>query len=74
MAQAKPVLTNDDVAPELLASSIVIVAEGAKALLGSRLTKRAVLLLVQDACPGSISLANVEMVLNAAADLRRYVK
>jgi MinD superfamily P-loop ATPase len=71
---AKPVIELGDTAPNLLAEAIVDVAAGAKKLLGSRLSKRAVLLLVRDKTGGRVSLTDIETILDAAADLGSYVK
>jgi hypothetical protein len=70
----KPTIV-DDVGPELLASEIAKVARAAQALLASRLTRRAVILLIQDLCPGRMAQRDIESVLDAAAALERvYVK
>ena len=58
---------------EIIAQSIKEIAEGMKALKSSRLTKRAVLVLVRDSC--NESLATIERVLNSLEDLERtYLK
>jgi len=73
-ATKKPetVVKLDGPAPEILASAIVEVAESAKKLLSSKLTKRAVLLLIKDKC--GVNMTEIDAVLSAAADLGSYVK
>jgi hypothetical protein len=62
-----------EVGPEILAKAIVEVSEAAKKLLASRLTRRALLILLKDASGESMDVCG--RVLDAAADLRRtYVK
>jgi hypothetical protein len=73
-AKPKPVIELGDTDPDLLASAIVDVAAGAKKLLGSRLSRRAILILIQDKAVGKHSLADIEAILNAAADLGSYVR
>lgn len=69
---ADPVVKIDNVAPEILATAIVDVAKAAKALLGSRLSKRALLVLLHDKT--KIPYVTIERVLDAAADLGSFVK
>lgn len=71
-AAGKPVIELGDTAPDLLAQAIVDVAEAAKRLNGSRLSARAVHLLIRDKC--NVPLVTISKVLNAAADLGSYVK
>jgi hypothetical protein len=72
----KPTIINDTEQPvEIIVSAIAQVAEGARKLLGSRLSKRALLVLIQDAAPGSISLSVIETVLDTAALLdKKFIK
>lgn len=77
MARATKVVQDpgDEVPREVLAKAVVEVADAAKRLLNGPLTKRAVIVLVQDACKGQVSRAVVEVVLDAASDLKRlYVR
>lgn len=63
------------VEPEVLAQAIVDVAAGAKKLLGSRLTERAVLVLIQDSITPFIGIREIKAVLYAASQLEdRYIK
>jgi hypothetical protein len=63
--------------PEEMADAIVAVAEGARRLLGSRLSKQAIVLLIQDAIPTKDRPTRNQIadVLTHAADLDRvYLK
>jgi len=62
----------DDTAPEVLATAIVKLATAARQLLDSRLTDRAIQVLLRDAT--GESMATIERVLKGAATLNRYVK
>ena len=63
------------VAQEILAESIVAVAKAASVLLSGPLKRRAIFVLIRDATSHTVSLNDIEKVLDAAADLqRRYVK
>jgi hypothetical protein len=61
---------------ELLASSIVQVAEGFKAVLASPLSQRALIVLLQDAIGGQhVSKAQIKLVLEALPRLKGwYIK
>ncbi|MES2359963.1 MAG: hypothetical protein V4529_16610 [Gemmatimonadota bacterium] len=76
MAKAKteePVIINNKAdPPEILATSIREVAEAARKLLATRLTKRAILVLLKDSC--GLPMHEIEKVLDHAASLDRYVK
>lgn len=64
---------NNPEPPEVMARSIVEIAEGARKLLGSRLKERAVLVLLKDAT--GETLETIRRVLNAAASLdKTYLK
>ena len=69
-------LVNDAEAPtEILASSIVTIAEGMRKLRNGRLADRALFLLIQDACPENMSLARIRSVLDAIGELdKQYVR
>lgn len=73
----KVVVTQDPELPvetEVLAEAIVAISASAKKLLGGKLKKRAVLVLIQDASPRNLTLSDIEAVLDTAADLeKRYV-
>lgn len=66
----------DDTTPEVLAQSIVSVAESARKLLSSRLSERAILILIQDAVSGPpLRMTDIQLVLRAAANLDgKYLK
>jgi molybdenum-dependent DNA-binding transcriptional regulator ModE len=69
----------NEVAIEILGQAIVDVAEGAKKLLSSRLTERAVVTLIQDylgadARGNKVARRDIERVLAAAADLKFFLK
>jgi hypothetical protein len=70
-----PVIKQDpeaEVAPEILAQAIVDVAAAAKKLLASRLSKRAIILLIHD--HSGVPKREIERVLDSAASLTYYVK
>jgi len=75
-ATPKPVIELGDTDPKLLADAIVHVASGAKKLLGSGLTKDALVVLIQHKCggPSAVSRGDIIKVLDAAADLGSFVK
>lgn len=64
-----------EVAAEILAEAIVQVAAAAQKLLASRLTRRALILLVHDACGGNVGKRDIDLVLTYSASLANiYVK
>jgi hypothetical protein len=67
------VLKNTTDPPEILASAIKDVAEAARKLLSSKLTKRAIVILLKDSI-GYISMKDIELVLDHAACLDKFVK
>lgn len=71
MKEPKMTIVPDTEDLEILASSIVAVAEGARRLKASRLKDRAILLLIRDSIPGTmkIALSDIQNVLDAAANL-----
>jgi hypothetical protein len=69
-----PVIVDDGVGPEILASAIVGVAESAKRLLGSRLDRRAIVVLIQELCSSKVSRADINAVLDAASRLDTLVR
>jgi hypothetical protein len=69
------VINDGTVTAEILASAIVAIASAANALRSGRLTDRALLILIQDACPTTIGLDKIRMVLDAIGNLKKkYVK
>ena len=63
------------VKPSVLADSVVAVAEGMRRALAGGLTRRAVVVLIQDSVKGTISRAEIEKVLDAVENLdKRYVR
>jgi hypothetical protein len=72
--ETKPVIVNDtETTPEMLASAIEEVAAGARKLLNSRLSTRAITVLLKDAT--GLPMADIEAVLRSAACLDvRYLK
>lgn len=68
-----PLLNNDiDAAPEVLASAILEIEQAAKKLLGGRLTKHALLVLLKDS--SGVPMRTIDKVLEHTASLSRYVK
>jgi hypothetical protein len=75
MTQQQPkgaVVLDTDSTPEVLASAIEDVADAARRLLGSRLSERAIVLLLHD--HSGVPQKQIRAVLNSAANLRFYVK
>jgi len=72
------IVKNEDKVIELkiMEEAIVEVANAARKLLNSKLTKRAVLVLIKDSMTGSgLPLRDIELVLDMAAKLdKRYLK
>lgn len=65
----------NEIPVEVLADAIVQVADAAKRLLSSRLTTRAVVLLIHDACGGAVGKRDIQMVLEKSAMLAAtYIK
>ena len=63
-----------EVPAEILAQSIETVAAGMRKLTATRLSRRALHILIRDACNG-VGIAEIEAVLNAVENLdRRYLK
>lgn len=68
----EPVVVNNTQMPaEILASAIKDVADGAKKLLASRLSRRAILVLLKDST--NVSMAQIDLVLEHAAKLDKYI-
>lgn len=58
----------DDVGPEIIAQSIVDIATGMKAITASRLSRRALIVLLKDV--SGVSHSNIIKVLDALEDLK----
>lgn len=74
-----PIIKQDkgsEVPIEILAKSIVEVSEAARKMLASRLTKRAICILIKDSMSGTgLPMKDIQMVLDCAATLdKRYIK
>lgn len=73
-----PIIKKDKDNPEpteVIAKAIIEVAEAARKLNGSKLKRRAVVLLLKDMTGNSVSNRDIEMVLDCAAELdKRYIK
>lgn len=61
---------------KVMEQAIVDVAEAARKLLNSRLSKRAILVLIKDSMTGQgVPMKDIELVLDCAAKLdKRYLK
>jgi len=69
-SKPKPrVVDDDEMGPELLASEIKKISDAAKELLSSKLSRRCILVLLNDAT--GISKRDIGEVLDAAADLEK---
>lgn len=66
----------NEIPAEIFEQAIIDLAKGFKALTDSRLSKRAIVLLVRDAAgPSKVTASQVAWVLDAAAELERtYIK
>lgn len=60
-------IKSDETEADVLAAAIVDVAKSARKLLGSKLSKRAITVLLNNSC--KVSQADIERVLCAAANL-----
>lgn len=73
-----PVIKNDKDKPlpvEIIAESIVEVAKGFRAMRNSRLTRRAIMILIKDSCTGNVTLSDISKIMDAAADLdKNFIK
>jgi hypothetical protein len=65
------VVNDAEVPTEILASSIVEIAQGIRKLRSGKLNDRALFLLIQDACKVNIGLATIREVFDAIGDLER---
>lgn len=60
---------------EIIAQAIIDVSAAAKKLLSSRLSMRAIVILIQHSSVKSLSIADIQNVLNCAATLEEtYIK
>lgn len=66
------VVLDEGQTPEILASAIKDVADAAKKLLSTRLTKRAILVLLKDMSGQPMHV--IESILDNAASLDRFIK
>jgi hypothetical protein len=72
-AKVEPVIvTNKSDAPEILASAIEDVAKSAKQLLNSRLSRKAISILISHTAKQPQWI--VELILNEAANLDKFVQ
>jgi hypothetical protein len=72
---AVQIVNDAEVPAEVLASSIVTIAEGVRKLRAAKLGDRALFLLIQDACPERIGLDKIRMIFDAAGELdKRYIR
>jgi len=73
-SKAQKIRVEDDgIGPALLASEIARVSRAAQALLSSRLTNKAIFVLIKD--HSGVPMATIEKVLKSAADLEKvYTK
>lgn len=74
-----PIIKQDkqnEIPVEVLAKSIVEVADAAKKLLSSKLSKRAICVLIKDSMSGpGVTMKDIQVVLDCAANLdKRYIK
>ncbi|HEX9573977.1 MAG TPA: hypothetical protein VF994_07765 [Myxococcales bacterium] len=67
------VLEDPEIPTEILAQAIVDVASAAKKLLNGPLTRNAVIILVHAAAHGRVGKREVEVVLDAASSLDKFV-
>ena len=73
--KVKQPLNREIIPTEVLADSIVEIAGAMKKLKDSRLTERAVHVLIKDACPSHIGMTEVKAVLKALNELESlYIK
>ena len=69
------IINDIEATAEVLASAITNVSDGIKKLRAGKLSDRALLILIRDACPEVIGLDKIRMVLDAMGNLsKRYVK
>lgn len=73
MSEKLRIIEEEAVGAEVLAQAICDVSAAAKKLLSSRLSRRAIALLIKDR--SGVSMADIDKVLDGAAELERaYVK
>ncbi len=74
----KVVVKNNDENPiptEIIADAIIKISDAVTKMKSTRLTERAILLLIKDSISGNIGLGDIKTVLNAAQDLsKNYIK
>lgn len=60
---------------EVIADAIIKVSEAFEKLKSSKLTERAILLLIKDSIPGQMGMGDIKTVIDAAFHLKdRYIK
>lgn len=81
MPQRKTMLkysvTTDKLKPEsveILAENLKVIADSFKKVLNSGLSKRAIIVLIKDRCSNSLSMNQIETVLDEAANLDKFLK
>jgi hypothetical protein len=57
---------------ELIADSIIKISDAFEKMKSSKLTERAVHLLIKDAIGGSVGIPAIKQVLDASANLKKY--
>jgi len=68
-------LNAEEVPVEIIAQAIVDIGKGMKRLTASRLSERALVVLLKDACGSDVSIHSIEKVLRKLGDLERiYIK
>jgi hypothetical protein len=73
-ATQQTTIVPDETAPEVLASAITEVQTAARKLLNSRLTERAIIMLIHDHCGERVGKREIKIVLESAANLGFYVR
>jgi hypothetical protein len=73
-----PIIKNDKENPipvEVIAEAIIQVAKGFQAMRNSKLSRRAIILLIKDSCPGNPAISDISNILDSAASLdKKYIK
>ncbi len=74
----KVVVRNNDENPiptEIIAESIIKISDAITKMKSTKLTERAILILIRDSISGNIGLGDIKTVLDAAQDLsKNYIK
>lgn len=65
----------EEIPTEILAQSIVDLAAGIRKIMSGRLTEKALLLLIQNACPGEVAMKDIKAVFAGLDELEKlYIK